>query len=227
MPLATNTIKTAKVGWKGPTYPIVSTHPSSASSQRNVHGGATCTTRRHASASLEARLRKPSSTSFHPNQAARSRRVSRVNLPPSGLLRNRQTEVHLILMPKPINRCGDFDAQITKPRLPVLRPKSGNPPSPWLCGSSKKLITGFEVKPGETIAAGFQAKPRETVVAGFEAKPPETVATSFEVKLGKTVLLVLRLNHCETVTIGFEAQTDEKPSQCFCGQTTDKLMTWF
>jgi hypothetical protein len=130
-------------------------------------------------------------------------------------------------MPKPRNRCGDFDAQITKPRLPVLRPKPGNPPPPWLCGSSKKLITGFEAKPGETITAGFQAKPWEIVVAGFEAKPSEIVATDFEAKPEKTILVVLRSNHWQTVTIGFEAQTDEKPSQCFCGQTTDKLMTWF
>jgi hypothetical protein len=26
---------------------------------------------------------------------------------------------------------GDFEAQITKPELPVLRPKPGNPPPPW------------------------------------------------------------------------------------------------
>jgi hypothetical protein len=42
--------------------------------------------------------------------------------------------------------------------------------------------------------------------AGFEAKPGETVATSFEAKLVKTVQVVLRLNHSQTVDLGFEAQ---------------------
>jgi hypothetical protein len=36
----------------------------------------------------------------------------------------------LILRPKPRNHHGDFEAQITKPELPVLRPKPGNPPPP-------------------------------------------------------------------------------------------------
>jgi hypothetical protein len=41
----------------------------------------------------------------------------------------------------------------------------------------------------------------------------------------KTVRVVLRPNHSQTVAIGFEAQTDEKPSQWFWGQTTDKPST--
>jgi hypothetical protein len=56
--------------------------------------------------------------------------VSRADLPPSVLWRNRQTEAHLVLRPKPRNCRGDFEAQITKPELPVLRPKPGNPPPP-------------------------------------------------------------------------------------------------
>jgi hypothetical protein len=47
------------------------------------------------------------------------------------LWHNRQTEAHMVLRPKPRNRHGDFEAQITKPELPVLRPKLGNPPPPW------------------------------------------------------------------------------------------------
>jgi hypothetical protein len=47
------------------------------------------------------------------------------------LWRNRQTEAYLVLRPKPRNRRGDFDAQITKPELPILRLKPGNPTSPW------------------------------------------------------------------------------------------------
>jgi hypothetical protein len=101
---------------------------------------------------------------------------------------NRQTDAHLILRSKPRNRHGDFESQITKPKLPVLWLRPGNPPPPWFSGSTKKLTTGFEAKPGETIATSFEAKLEKTVAAGFEAKPLETVA------------------------IGFEAETNEKPS---------------
>jgi hypothetical protein len=141
------------------------------------------------------------------------------------LWRNRQTEAYLVLMPKPRNHRDDFEVQITEPELPVLRPKPGNPPPPWFWGSTKKPTTGFEARPGETVAAGFEAKPLETVAAGFEAKPTETVAIGFEAKPAKTVRVVLRLNHSQTVAIGFEAQTDEKPSQWFWAQTTDKPST--
>jgi hypothetical protein len=48
-------------------------------------------------------------------QAARSRHVSRADLPPSVLWRNRQTKTPLVLRPKLRNRRGDFEAQITKP----------------------------------------------------------------------------------------------------------------
>jgi hypothetical protein len=117
------------------------------------------------------------------------------------------------------HRHGDFEAQIIKPKLPVLRPKPTNSPSPWFWGSTEKLTTGFEAKPGEiittsfevklekTVAAGFEAKPLETVTAGFEVKPAKTVATSFETKPAKTVQVVLMLNHSQTIDLGFKAQS--------------------
>jgi hypothetical protein len=86
-----------------------------------------CTTRSRASTSLEARLGNPSLICLHVKQAARSQRVSRADLPPSVLWRNRQTEARLVLRPKSRNRHGYFEAQITKPELPILRPKLGNP----------------------------------------------------------------------------------------------------
>jgi hypothetical protein len=130
-------------------------------------------------------------------------------------------------MPKPRNHRGDFEAQITKPELLVLRPKPENPSPPWFRGSTKKPTAGFEAKPEETITtsfkaklektvvAGFEAKPPETVTAGFEAKPLETFTTDFEAKPAKTVRVVLRPNRSQITTIGFEAQTDEKLSQWF------------
>jgi hypothetical protein len=120
--------------------------------------------------------------------------MSRADLSPSILWRNRQTEACMVLMPKSRNHRGDFEAQITKPELPVLRPKPGNSPPPWFWGSTKKLTAGFEAKPGETVATSF------------EAKSGETVATSFEAKLVKTVRVVLRPNHSQTGDLEFEAQ---------------------
>jgi hypothetical protein len=112
----------------------------------------------------------------------------------------------MILRHKPRNHRGDFEVQITKPDLPVLRPKPENPPPPWFWGSTKKPIVGFEAKPRETVATSFEAKLEKTVAtvfeakldktvtAGSEVKPLETVATGFEAKPLKLSILVLRLN---------------------------------
>jgi hypothetical protein len=116
------------------------------------------------------------------------------------------------LRPKPRNSHGDFETEISKPELPVLRPKPGNPPPPWFLGSTKKPTAGIEVKPGETVATSFEAKLKKTVATGFEAKPEKTTVAGFEAKPAKTVQVVLRPNHSQTVAIGFDAQTDEKPS---------------
>jgi hypothetical protein len=100
-------------------------------------------------------------------------------------------------MPKLRNRCDDFEAQITKPKLSVLRPKPGNLPPPWFWGSTTKSSTGIEAKSGETVATSFEAKLEKTVAADFEAKPEKTVATGFKAK------------PTETVTAGFEAKPPE------------------
>jgi hypothetical protein len=86
----------------------------------------------------------------------------------------------LVLRPKPRNCRDDFEAQITKPKLPVLRSKPENPPPPWFWVSTKKPTTGFEAKPGKTVATSFEAKLVKTVATGFEAKPLETVDLGFE-----------------------------------------------
>jgi hypothetical protein len=144
--------------------------------------------------------------------------VSHADFPPLVLCHNWQTEAHLVLRHKLRNHRGDFEAQITKPELSALRPKPKNPPLPWFWGSTKKLTTGFEAKPGETvattfeakleetIATGFEAKLAKTITAGFEAKLIETVATGFWAKPAKTVRVVLRPNHSQTIDLGFKAQ---------------------
>jgi hypothetical protein len=123
------------------------------------------------------------------------------------LWHNWQTEAHRVLRPKPRNRRGDFDAQITKPELPVLRLEPGNPPPPWFWGSTKKPTAGFEAKLGETVATSFEAKLEKTVVAGFEAEPLETVATGFDAKSAKTVAAGFEAKPLETVVTGFEARS--------------------
>jgi hypothetical protein len=101
------------------------------------HDDATCTTCHRVSANLEVRLGIPNQTCFHVKQAARSRRVSRADHPPSILWRDRQTEARLILRHKLRNCHGDFETQITKPELSVLRPKLGNR-RPWFWSLTKK-----------------------------------------------------------------------------------------
>jgi hypothetical protein len=166
-----------------------------------------CTTCHRASANLQARLKNHSQTWFHAKQTAISWCVSRTDLPLSVLWRNRQTEAHLVLRLKSRNRRGNFEVQITKPKLPILRPKPGNPPPPWFWGSIKKPTTGFEAKSKETVATSFEAKLEKIVTADFEAKPLETVATGFKAKPVKIVRVVLKPNHSQTVDLGFEAQS--------------------
>jgi hypothetical protein len=189
---------------------------------------------------FEAQTKKPSRWFWGPNHQTRAGGFEAQTGKPS---------TTLVLRLNQETRRGDFEAQITKPELPVLRAKLENPPPPWFWGSTKKPTAGFEAKPGEivatsfeaklektvatsfevklekTVAADFEAKPLETVAAGFEAKLPETVTTGFEAKPTKTVRVVLRSNHSQTVAIGFEAQTDEKSSEWFWGQTTHKPLT--
>jgi hypothetical protein len=113
----------------------------------------------------------------------------------------------MVLRTKSRNRRGDFEPQITKPKLPVLMPKSGNPAPPWFWGPTKKPTVGFEAKAGETVATSFEAKLEKIIVtsfesklekiiaAGFEAKLLETIATGFEAKPVKTIRVVLMPNH--------------------------------
>jgi hypothetical protein len=69
---------------------------------------------------------------------------------------------------QPINQSPlDFEAQITKPKLPVLRPNPENPPPPWFLGSTKKLTVSFEAKLGKTIATSFEVKLEKTVATSF------------------------------------------------------------
>jgi hypothetical protein len=53
-------------------------------------------------------------------------------------LLNQQTVARFILGPKPRNCRGDFEAQVTKPQIPVLRPKPGNPKPPVLRSNCEK-----------------------------------------------------------------------------------------
>jgi hypothetical protein len=100
----------------------------------------------------------------------------------------------LVFRPKLRNCHGDFESQITKRELLVLRPKSENLPPLWFWGSTKKPTTGFEAKPEETVATSFEAKLEKTITTSFKDKPV------------KTVRVVLRPNHSQTVDLDFKAQ---------------------
>jgi hypothetical protein len=100
----------------------------------------------------------------------------------------------MVLRPKIRNHHDHFESQITKPELPVLRPKPGNPAPPWFWGSTKKPTAGSEAKPGEPVATTFEAKLEKTVATGFEAKPLETVWVVLRPNWRKPSPLVLRPN---------------------------------
>jgi hypothetical protein len=76
----------------------------------------------------------------------------------------------------------------------ILMPKSPNQ-SCRFWGPNRKTLHHLD----------FEAQPRNPIT-GFEVKPGETVATSFEAKLAKTVRVVLKPNHPQTINLGFEAQ---------------------
>jgi hypothetical protein len=143
------------------------------------------------------------------------------------LWRNRQIEACLVLRPKPRNRHGDFEAQITKPELSVLRLKPKNPAPPWFWGSTKKSTTSFQAKPGETVATSFEAKLEKTIATGFEAKSLETVATSFEAKLEKTTAAGFEVKPLETVATSFEAKLEKTVAAGFEAKPLETVATSF
>jgi hypothetical protein len=68
------------------------------------------------------------------------------------------------------------------------------------------------VKPGKTVFTGFRTKPEKTVSTSFEAKLEKTIATGFDTKPEKIILVILRLNHWQTVDLDFKAQTKNSHS---------------
>jgi hypothetical protein len=65
----------------------------------------------------------------------------------------------MVLMPKPRNHRGDFETQITKQELLVLRPKLG-----------ETVATDFEAKPAKTVRVVLRPNYSQTVYLGFEAQ---------------------------------------------------------
>jgi hypothetical protein len=72
MPLGSNILEIIILGYKDPKQSIALTRPSSASTPRDLHDDATCTTRSRFSTSLEIKLGNSIPTYFHTEQAARS-----------------------------------------------------------------------------------------------------------------------------------------------------------
>jgi hypothetical protein len=125
---------------------------SFASLPHDLCDDATCTTRRHSSASFEAKLEIPSPTCFPTKQAIRCRRVSSHHLhllisfeaqtdkpPPTWFCDSNQKIITVILRPKSPNRscrfwginwktrASGFEAKPQEPLPPVLRPNQKKP----------------------------------------------------------------------------------------------------
>jgi hypothetical protein len=79
-------------------------------------------------------------------------------------------------------RAADFEAQIGKPSTTLVL-RLNQESYHWFWGQTEKTVT-----------TNFEAKLVKTVAAGFKAKP------------AKTVWVVLKLNHSQTIDLGFEAQ---------------------
>jgi hypothetical protein len=184
--------------------PTASIHPYLTSSLCDLRDGATCTTRRHASA---AKLGNPILTFLHVKQAARSwgmphtvacsRRFWGATDKPSSTYfwDAKQETVAVILRPKSLNRSCQF----------------------W--GTNRETCpTGFEVKPDKTITVSFEVKSEKTVppvLRPKQRKPShcfwgqirENRPTSFEAKVKKIITLLLRSNHWQTVPVILSWQT--------------------
>jgi hypothetical protein len=151
MPLRPNRMKTVKQGLQGPTQPTASTRTSSTWLWRNLRNGATYTTRRRASASLEARLGNPSQT-FTQSKPLDLDTCPALTHPPDGFVVQPTTQSMLGFEAKPLtNRQPWFWGSTKKLSPPVLRPNRKNHPSgfetkplinrqPWFWCSTKKLV---------------------------------------------------------------------------------------
>jgi hypothetical protein len=105
----------------------------------------------------------PSQTCFDAKQAARFRCVSRADLPPSVLRRNRQTKAHLVLRPKPRNRRGDFEASNHQTKAAGFEAHTGKP--------STTLVLRLNQ---ETRAPSLQVPGGDRTRRHPTARPPST-----------------------------------------------------
>jgi hypothetical protein len=145
-------------------------------------------------------------------QAVRSRRVSHTDLPPSVLWRNRQIKTCLVLRSKPRNYHGDFEAKITKPKLPVLRPKSGTLHHLSFEAQPRNqlpVLRPNREKPSPPVLRPNWRKPSPLFLRPNQRKPSQQVLRP---NRQKTSPPILRLNR-------------QKPSKWFWGQTTHKPST--
>jgi hypothetical protein len=117
---------------------------------------------RRTSTSLEARLENPDPTCFQAKQAARSQCVcNTIFILQSVLWGNRQIIARLVFRPKLRNHRDDFLGWITKPQLPVLRPKLGNPKwetkwwIPWFDCDESLTWRGLNSNPGCFVCFTF------------------------------------------------------------------------
>jgi hypothetical protein len=98
------------------------------------------------------------------------------DFPPLVLWRNWQINARLVLRPKPRNRRSDFDAQITKLKLPVLRSKLGNPSHRFWGQTERNRPSGFEAQLRNSCYSSPHARCRSHIMSPDLpiARPPSS-----------------------------------------------------
>jgi hypothetical protein len=108
-----------------------------------------------------------------------------------------------------------------------LRPKPGNPPPPWFWGSTKKPTIGFEAKPGETVVASFDVKLEKIIPVVLRPNHWQTVTAGFEAKPLKTVAAGFEAKPSETITTSFEAKPQETVAASFDAKPLETVAIGF
>jgi hypothetical protein len=203
--------------------PVTSTHPSSASSPHDLHDDVMCTI--HVTALPALRL------DWETLAWLTSKRSKPLDLDTCPTLSSsshwycgatHKTIAHFVLRPKPRNHRANFMGQITKPQLPVLRPKQGKP-SEWFWGQTTKTVaTGFEAKLGETVNLGLEAKPRNSHFSSPRAQcRPYTTSPDLSIVRPPSTQHVLHHPQSSAPSLLHLSPTHHETSKCISPHETD------
>jgi hypothetical protein len=92
------------------------------------------------------------------------------------------------------------------------------PKSAWFWGPNQGTDTVTLRPKLSNRSYRFYGPNRETRLTGFEVKLEKIITTGFVTKSEKTIWVVLRSNHSQTVTLGFEVQPRSMYSSSPCAR---------